>query len=394
MSSSTTRALLACLTAVVLVALTGCSGADSSEKSPAASTSAAAKPVTALAKGTCWGAEQLPEALGAKRFAAWVEKYAGGDEAKGASMRDDAAFSDRVDCAEPHALELYNIVGLDPRLEAQVKSYTDLLDPSTPLYRKVRDQVYNRCLAPSVYGAAQRRAGGLPVQLGPSLSAKGGLHVAWDPFPAHLWAKGQHRFVCTFEQDEPGTLMFADLPTRTTPIAARVCVNTPRTYVSCRSPHQAEDIAEMTLDTAIEQGQITGRAAVRKGLERAGRGDQRRAVRQARPDLPDPVPQRLDRRRRSHRTGLPRLGRHVAGQDGLLPGELLRTQALRPAAEEPGHGVQPALTAHFSRCTLCWAAWARGRTTISSMSTCAGSEATQRTASAMSSATSGSATPS
>ena len=99
-------------------------------------------------------------------------------------MRDDAAFSTPIACTKPHTLELYNIVGLDPRLDAKIKDYTDVLDPSTPLYRAVRDQVYGRCLAPSVYGAAQRRAGGLPVQLGPSLSAKGGLHVAWDPFPA------------------------------------------------------------------------------------------------------------------------------------------------------------------------------------------------------------------
>ena len=127
MSSSTTRALLACLTALVLVALSGCSGADSPEGNPPAS--AAAKPVKALAKGTCWGGESLPEALGAKGFEAWVEKYAGGDKALGDSMRDDAAFSTPVDCSEPHALELYNIVGLDPRLDAQVKDYADLLDP-------------------------------------------------------------------------------------------------------------------------------------------------------------------------------------------------------------------------------------------------------------------------
>ena len=49
------------------------------------------------------------------------------------------------------------------------------------------------------------------MQLGPSLNVDGGLHVAWDPFPADLWAKGQQKFVCTFEQDEPGTLAFADL---------------------------------------------------------------------------------------------------------------------------------------------------------------------------------------
>ena len=57
--------------------------------------------------------------------------------------------------------------------------------------------------------------------------------------------------------------------------------------------------------------------------------------------------------------------------------------------------ARPARAAHSSltRCTLCWAACARGRTTSSSMFTWAGSDATQRTVSAMSSATSGSGTP-
>ena len=99
----------------------------------------------------------------------------------------------------------------------------------------------------------------------PSLNVDGGLHVAWDPFPADLWAKGQKKFVCTFEQDEPGTLRFADFTTRKAPVEARVCLNTPRKYVPCSGKHQAEDIAEMILNTAIEKGQINGRKAVRKG---------------------------------------------------------------------------------------------------------------------------------
>jgi hypothetical protein len=125
--------------------------------------------------------------------------------------------------------------------------------------------VNERCNAGSAYGAAQRRAGGLPVQLGPSLSSTGGLHVAWDPFPADLWAKGQKKFVCTFEQEQPGTLRFADLTTNKVPVAARVCLNTPGTYVPCSGKHQAEDIGEMILNTAIEKGQVNGRKAVRKG---------------------------------------------------------------------------------------------------------------------------------
>lgn len=47
-----------------------------------------------------------------------------------------------------------------------------------------------------------------------------------------------------------------------------------------------------------------------------------------------------------------------------------------------------------SRCTLCWAAWARGRMTIRSMLTCEGRVTAHSTVSATSSAVSGSATPS
>ena len=124
-------------------------------------------------------------------------------------------------------------------------------------------------MAGSPYGQAQRKAGGLPVQLGPSLNVNGGLHVAWDPFPADLWAKGQKKFVCTFEQDEPGTLRFADITTSKVPITARVCLNTPGTYLPCSRRHQAEDIGEMILNTAIEKGQINGKKAVRTGAQGA-----------------------------------------------------------------------------------------------------------------------------
>ncbi len=247
-----------------LVVLLGACGGSSPTKSPAAKAEETEK-ATVLAKGTCWTNEQLPDAVGADGFAEWVEKYAGGDEALGEAMRDDAAFNEEVPCTEAHALELYNIVELPPAVAAQVKSYADLLDPETPLYRKVRDQVNERCLAESAYGVAQRKAGGMPVQLGPALDAQGNLHVAWDPFPADLWEQGQRKFVCTFEQDEPGTLMFADLTTRKVPVSARVCLNTPGKYVPCKGKHQAEDIAEMILNTAIEKGQINGRKAVRKG---------------------------------------------------------------------------------------------------------------------------------
>lgn len=218
-----------------------------------------------LVPGSCWGAQQLPAALGAEEFDAWVDEHARGDALLGDAMRDDAAFTERVECAEPHALELYNVVELSPRLQKQVEEYADLLDQDSALYRRVRDQVNDRCLAPSPYGKAQRRAGGLPVQLGPALDVDAGLRLAWDPFPPDLWEQGETKFVCTFEQEEPGTLMFADLTTSRTPVSARVCLNVPRKYVPCSGRHQAEDIAEMVLNTAIERGDVKGDKAVRKG---------------------------------------------------------------------------------------------------------------------------------
>jgi hypothetical protein len=247
--------------AALLIGLAGCSSDATAPKRE----STADKPVKTLTADTCWGDQQLPEALGSKAFGAWVDKYAGGDATLGDAMRDDAAFTDEIDCSSPHSLELYNVVEVSPELTAQVKDYSDLLDQKSALYRKVRDQVNDLCMAGSAYGQAQRKGGGLPVQLGPSLNVDGGLHVAWDPFPADLWAKGQKKFVCTFEQDQPGTLRFADITTSKVPMTARVCLNTPGTYVPCSRRHQAEDIGEMILNTAIENGQVNGKKAVRTG---------------------------------------------------------------------------------------------------------------------------------
>ena len=258
------RLLTALLAGVLLVVLAGCSDDEPTKpRSDASSKDAAEEPE--LTAGTCWSSEQLPDALGEDAFGEWVDEYAGGDDDLAESMRDDAAFSEQLSCDEPHSLELYDVVELQPALTDKVTDYADLLDQSTLLYRQVRDQVNDRCLARSPYGAAQRRAGGLPVQLGPSLNDDSGLHLAWDPFPADLWEEGQQKFVCTFEQEEPGTLRFADLTTRKVPVSARVCMDTPNRSRPCSKPHQAEDIAEMILNTAIEQGDINGRRAVRTG---------------------------------------------------------------------------------------------------------------------------------
>lgn len=265
-----TRVALAVLLPVLV--LSACSGggdaADSSEgsASPSASPSASV-PAAALEAGTCWGDQQLPAVLGEEGFADWVGEYADGDEQLGEAMRDDAAFSERVSCDEPHALELYDTVALAPALDRKVKDYAQLLDQDSRLYAQVRDQVNQRCLADTGYGRAERRAGKVPVQLGPALAPRSSLHVAWDPFPANRWEAGERRFVCTFEQDEPGTLRMADLTTKKVPVAERVCVDTPGRRVPCTKPHQGEEIGEMVLNTAVARGDVNGRRAVREGTD-------------------------------------------------------------------------------------------------------------------------------
>ncbi|MET0837367.1 MAG: hypothetical protein ABWY19_01205 [Marmoricola sp.] len=249
---------------VLLLSLAGCSGGDDAQPQRQSTSSA---PVKTLTEGTCWSDQHLPESLGADGFGSWVEKYADGDEELGEAMKDDAAYAKEIDCSEPHALELYGVVEVSPALTERIGDYTDLLDRETELYRQVRDQVNDRCMAGSAWGKAQRKAGGLNAQLGPSLNVDSGLRLTWDPFPADLWEKGQHKFVCNFEQDEPGTLLFADLPTKRVPIEARVCLNTPSKYVPCSGKHQAEDIGEMMLNTAIARGQIAGDEAVRKSAK-------------------------------------------------------------------------------------------------------------------------------
>ncbi len=256
-------ALIRSLLPVILLALlAGCSGEDPKSPRPRA---AADAPDKALTKGTCWDDSQLPDALGADAFDAWVEKYAAGDSTLADSMRNDASFSKEIECTEPHELELYNVVELEPGLTAKVKNYSDLLDHKSPLFRTIRDQVNERCPAGSAYDVPQRGAGGPQVQLGPTLNTGGGVHMAWDPFPADLWAKGQRKFVCTFEQDEPGTLRFTDLVTSKVPVTARVCLKRPGKFVPCAGQHDAEDIAEVLLNTLIANGRLDGRKALRKG---------------------------------------------------------------------------------------------------------------------------------
>ena len=95
--------------------------------------------------------------------------------------------------------------------------------------------------------------------------------------------------------------------------------------------------------------------------------------------------------------GCPWLGGCAPGAAADLTwlGDDLRTRATWIAGRQvyAGPSPVPGCTGYPSRCTLCWAAWARGRITMRSTLKCAGLVTAQVTASATSSAVSGSATP-
>ena len=91
-----------------------------SSRAAAGRTRRARAPAAAVLRRRRWPGHLLGRRAAARRarddrLSTWVEKYAGGDQALGDAMRDDAAFEHKVDCDKPHTVELYSVVSLGPR---------------------------------------------------------------------------------------------------------------------------------------------------------------------------------------------------------------------------------------------------------------------------------------
>ena len=93
--------------------------------------------------------------------------------------------------------------------------------------------------------------------------------------------------------------------------------------MSCSGKRNPEQIAGMTLNTAVEQGDIDARKAVRKGTNGKYVRALRRGVREARQDLPDLAHLCLHEGGRRRRQGLPGLRQAVADRVRRLRRELL-----------------------------------------------------------------------
>jgi hypothetical protein len=184
------------------------------------------------------------------------------------SLGDDPAWTDAVDCSEPHEIEVYGIVALPPALDDAVGSYADLVIPGTRVYREVDNEVTRGCAVAFDPAAAASRGVPLSVDVIPAWSQDAGVALVWAPSPAAAWDQGEHTFACLFEQSRPGTVRLADVSSAAFPAAGRVCLMG-TAFVPCGSRHDAERIATIRLDRAVDEGQVAGARAV----DEAGRVD-------------------------------------------------------------------------------------------------------------------------
>jgi hypothetical protein len=177
------------------------------------------------------------------------------------TLSDDPTWTDPVDCAEPHQVEVYGVVELPPALDADLETYAAVVDPDPAVYAAVDDEVRRGCALSFAPAATAARSAPLAVDVTPTLSPGARVSLTWAPTSEASWERGVHTFACLFEQDRPGRLRLADVASGDFPAAARSCLRD-NAFVPCGRPHDAERIAVIDLDRAVAQKQVAGERAV------------------------------------------------------------------------------------------------------------------------------------
>jgi hypothetical protein len=177
------------------------------------------------------------------------------------AIGDDPAWTDPVSCARPHQIEVYGVAGLPPQLENAVRSYADLVNPDSKVYRAVDDEVRRGCAAAFPPSASAARSAPLSVDVMPFWPAGAGVETTWAPAPPAVWDAGDHAIACLFEQRRPATTVLADVASASFPSAARSCLRG-ASFVPCRQRHDEERFAVVGLDRAVAEGQLAGVRAV------------------------------------------------------------------------------------------------------------------------------------
>jgi hypothetical protein len=171
------------------------------------------------------------------------------------------AWTDPVECGEPHEIEVYGLVSLPEAVDSEIRSYASIVDPGTRTFRDVDAAVDHAC-APSFGPAgAAMKTSGLDVDVQPAWAADVAASLTWAPMPPSAWDAGDRTFACLFEQAEPGTVRLSDVASGAFPSAGRICLMQ-TAFVPCGHRHDAERIAILTVNRAVERGQIVGAAAV------------------------------------------------------------------------------------------------------------------------------------
>jgi hypothetical protein len=251
---------LAAVTAVVTAVVSACGplgGSESSSSLDQLSALAATGPGPgALTVGECLAGARVRDDPDA--FSAQLSQYGlGAFETLG----DDPAWTDEVDCATPHQLEVYGVVGLPSSLVSDIGSYADVVTSGSAVYREIDDEVRRGCALSFGPSATAARSAPLAVDVMPAWSASAGISTGWAPAPAASRDSDDRTFVCLFEQAPAGTVRAADAVSADFPAAARSCLMA-TAFVSCAKPHDAERIATIGLDRAVAQGQVIGGRAV------------------------------------------------------------------------------------------------------------------------------------
>lgn len=178
------------------------------------------------------------------------------------AVADRPAFSERVDCAKDHAVEVHKVVRL-PELEPRLTDYAALLKVRTKRYARVARSVARACMTPSL--AAAVKLSSLPgAVMSPALPS--GAHLGWAPASPTQWAKGQRVFACTLSWTKPEQLRYAAVFTGDFPTGRRTCIDgRALVFVDCARSHDRERIAVIEAREAVEAGAFPGPRAIRPG---------------------------------------------------------------------------------------------------------------------------------
>ncbi len=241
----------ALLLAVSLVVV-GCSS-DADDPAPTSAPSISGASGTAIAPATCWGdarhpADDLVELAGAA------------DTLAVAALEAQPVFTDPVDCAEPHGLEVYDVVTAAD-VDAELDEWKVAVDPDAEGHQALRSAVAAACRRTD--DALSAAADATPLDVIPSPAFAPGTQVTWFPFPYDVWQAGERSFACALRQDEPGTTAYADFGSADLDPSLRVCLDRDLVTVACNEPHTREQLLVLTATPAVAAGKLPGIEAVK-----------------------------------------------------------------------------------------------------------------------------------